>query len=142
MHPDRFDTLTAVLPRPRSRRGALRGLGSGLFAAASLALAVPDGETKKKKKKCKKPPTCPDSCGFVFYEPGPGGGKICGIGQTLQRNGQLCIPCSQSSPCTSASFPHCLNSVEDLNTGAISYFTNSCGAYTDGVCGNVSACVT
>ena len=48
MNPDHFDALTAVLPRPRSRRGALRGLGSGLFAAASLALTVRDGETKKK----------------------------------------------------------------------------------------------
>jgi hypothetical protein len=140
MNPDHFDALTAVLPRPRSRRGALRGLGSGLFAAASLALAVRDGETKKKKKKCKKPPTCPGSCAFLVYEPGVNG-KYCGSGFEVQGPGPSCVPCSPQSPCVNGDFPHCLSTFEDLATGQIRFF-GGCGAYQSGVCGRVLACVT
>ena len=118
------------------------GWGLGGVAAGLVGAAAGQDASAKKKKKCPKPPRCPNSCTFVFYEPGPNGGEICGTGNGLQSGGSPCVPCSSSNPCTNAAFPHCLNSFEIRSSGEILYFTNACGAYADGVCGNVSACVT
>lgn len=118
------------------RSGFIKGLG----AAAAVLGAKGVAAKGKKKKRCPKPPVCPKSCTFIFYE--PTNGKYCGTGNTLQRN-PGCVPCTKSSDCVNAGFQHCLNSFETVSNGQISYFTGACGGpYEFGVCGNVSACIT
>ena len=119
----------------RRRAGwGLGGLTVGLLDAASGQTAA----AKKKKKRCKKPPICPNDCLLLFTE--PGGSRICGEAATVL-GAPACTLCATRSDC-GGNAPHCLNSVENRSTGAVSFFTNVCGSYPLGVCGTVTACVT
>jgi hypothetical protein len=93
------------------------------------------------KKKCKKPPVCPNSCEFIYYKPGVNG-KYCGSSLVLQSTGQGCVQCSPQNPCTNGEFPFCLNTWQVIATGQAFFFFTGCGFYESGVCGRVLACVT
>ncbi|MFN8590103.1 MAG: hypothetical protein U0031_01495 [Thermomicrobiales bacterium] len=117
-----------------SRAAFVKGLGAAVAAAG-----VRDAAAKKKKKRCPKPPICPESCSFIFYGPPPANERVCGIGNSLETP-PACRLCKTSFECVGA-FPHCVNSVQTIATGEIRYFTE-CGFYESGVCGRVSACIT
>jgi hypothetical protein len=116
------------------------GWGLGGFAATALGSAVGrDAGAKKRRKRCKRPPRCPGGCTLVYSE--PVSGQYCATGASFQRDGlNRCVPCNQNSDCTSSGFPQCLNSVENLATGAVSRFESACGTYAFGVCAVAHAC--
>ena len=125
MDADLLDILTRFLTGPSSRRRMLRGVAAILgfgFASARPGLTRADQ---------------PEPCKFEYLT--IEGRRVRGYGYA--EFASPCAQCATSRDCVTAAFPLCLRDYISLTTGMRYDFTRACGAYPQGVCGRVNACV-
>ncbi|MFT4039525.1 MAG: hypothetical protein QM692_15160 [Thermomicrobiales bacterium] len=107
MDSQHFDALTRALSTPRVRRRFLAGVAALPVAGGLLGLFAggeADARRRKRRKRNKKKkttpkcaPNCAGKCGGV--SDGCGGACSACAGTTPICQGEVCIPCSASTPC-------------------------------------------